>query len=124
MMLIFRMAQTYFVVDPPCGRFLPLRGKTSRSEIHEPLYIYQPQKWAEVAGIYHRDVKLENLMFRGRTSGAMSGRKVSGGGIVFLVVTPTFSSTEPFHPDELWEIIGKSVACGVKSSLFGAPFDE
>jgi serine/threonine protein kinase len=33
----------------------------------------------EVAGIYHRDVKLENLMFRGRTSGAMSGRKVDGG---------------------------------------------
>ena len=78
MMLIFRMAQTYFVVDPPCGRFLSLRGKTSRSEIHEPLYIYQPQKWAEVAGIYHRDVKLENLMFRGRTSGPRAGRQVGG----------------------------------------------
>jgi serine/threonine protein kinase len=33
----------------------------------------------EVAGIYHRDVKLENLMFRGRTSGPMAGRKVDGG---------------------------------------------
>merc|ERR1719482_14358 len=32
----------------------------------------------EVAGIYHRDVKLENLMFRGRTSGPMAGRKVDG----------------------------------------------
>ena len=33
----------------------------------------------EVAGIYHRDVKLDNLMFRGRTSGPMAGRKVDGG---------------------------------------------
>jgi serine/threonine protein kinase len=33
----------------------------------------------EVAGMYHRDVKLENLMFRGRTSGPMAGRKVDGG---------------------------------------------
>ena len=27
---------------------------------------------------------------------------------MFLVVTPKFSSTEPFHPDELWEIIGNN----------------
>jgi serine/threonine protein kinase len=33
----------------------------------------------EVAGIYHRDVKLENLRFRGRSSGPMAGRKVDGG---------------------------------------------
>jgi serine/threonine protein kinase len=37
----------------------------------------------EVVGVYHRDVKLENLMFRGRTSGPFAGRKV-GGGVVLL----------------------------------------
>lgn len=37
----------------------------------------------EVVGVYHRDVKLENLMFRGRTSGPLAGRKV-GGGLVLL----------------------------------------
>jgi serine/threonine protein kinase len=37
----------------------------------------------QVIGVYHRDVKLENLMFRGRTSGPFAGRKV-GGGVVLL----------------------------------------
>jgi serine/threonine protein kinase len=37
----------------------------------------------QVVGVYHRDVKLENLMFRGRTSGPFAGRKV-GGGLVLL----------------------------------------
>ena len=37
----------------------------------------------QVVGVYHRDVKLENLMFRGRTSGPFAGRKI-GGGVVLL----------------------------------------
>jgi serine/threonine protein kinase len=37
----------------------------------------------QVVGIYHRDVKLENLRFRGRTSGPFAGRNV-GGGLVLL----------------------------------------
>jgi serine/threonine protein kinase len=37
----------------------------------------------EVVGVCHRDVKLENLMFRGRTSGPFAGRKI-GGGLVLI----------------------------------------
>ena len=131
---MLRKAHTFFLGDPPCGRFLSLPGRTGRSEIHEPLYFYQPQKRTEVAGIYHRDVKLENLMFRGRTSGPMAGRKVSGRHCVFgwgrhwlwaaLVVAPKFSATESFHLDKFLERTGKSIVCWVKSRLFGAPFDE
>jgi calcium/calmodulin-dependent protein kinase I len=33
----------------------------------------------EVVGVYHRDVKLENLVFRGRTSGPKRGRQTDGG---------------------------------------------
>ena len=37
----------------------------------------------DVVGMYHCDVKLENLRFRGRTSGPLAGREV-GGGVILM----------------------------------------
>jgi serine/threonine protein kinase len=36
----------------------------------------------DVVGVIHRDVKLENLRFRGRTTGPKSGRKVDGSAVL------------------------------------------
>ena len=91
----------YFDIFESATRYYVAMEKVQGCELTVALTEYGP-KWSEkncagvmfdvltvlsylhhVVGVYHRDVKLENLRFRGRTSGPFAGRKV-GGGLVLL----------------------------------------
>jgi serine/threonine protein kinase len=77
----------------------------------------------EVVGVYHRDVKLDNLMFRGRTSGPFAGRKI-GGGLVLLDFGQSRFIDQPFdgimEGTEIYrapEVLPAKDDCGYSSAV-------